>query len=104
MKLLQKYLNLDDSFRSCLSLRLQMAPVTKIKLLIDSNKIPVEVEIQECKWRQIGHTLWNDANEICREAVDWNSEGGDLEAPGGVALKGKCMPSITRCHSCKSNQ
>lgn len=36
---------------------------------------PVDIEIRERKWKWIGHTLRKDANEVCREALDWNPQG-----------------------------
>ena len=36
---------------------------------------PIETEIRERRWKWIGHTLRRGANEICREALDWNPQG-----------------------------
>uniref|UniRef100_A0A1B0GLA1 Uncharacterized protein n=1 Tax=Lutzomyia longipalpis TaxID=7200 RepID=A0A1B0GLA1_LUTLO len=44
-------------------------------LHVKCDQRPIELEIRERKWRWIGHTLRKPADEICREALDWNPQG-----------------------------
>ena len=49
--------------------------IRNIDLWERTDQEPVEISMKRRKWRWIGHTLRKPANNITRQALDWNPSG-----------------------------